>query len=96
MTVIRKTKYKNKKYSRKKNKKRSRINKFQKGSGEHMNPPSQNIQRRKEAEKLRLQEQIRERAMHRQSVQPVQPVMQQPPVPNKEIISKIKFALMQR
>jgi hypothetical protein len=98
MTVIRKTKYKNKKYSRKKSRvvSRYRLNKFQKGSGEHMNLPSQNIQKRKEAEQLKLQEQIRERAMHRQSMQPVQPVMQQPPVPNKEIISKIKFALMQR
>jgi hypothetical protein len=96
MTVIRKTKYKNKKYSRKRNKKRSRINKFQKGSGEHMNLPSQNIRKRQQEEKLRLQEQIRVRAKQGQPVQPVQPVMQQPPVPNKEIISKIKFALMQR
>jgi len=100
MTVIRKTKYKNKKYSRMKNKKRSRINKFQKGSGEHMNLPSQNIQKRKEAENLKLQEQIRVRAKQGQPVQPVQPVqpiMLQPiPPVNKQIISKIKFALMQR
>ena len=100
MTVIRKTKYKNKKYSRKKSRvvSRSRINKFQKGSGEHMNLPSQNIRKRQQEEKLKLQKQIRERAMHRQSVQPPiiqQPIMQQPiPPVNKQIISKIKTAIL--